>query len=217
MTAALVLLLAVGGPEAATRQASADADAVASRLQAHYETIRDFSAEFVHTYEGGVLRRQVSERGVVLVKKPGMMRWTYQEPEEKLFVSDGEHMYSYVPADEQVMVTRLPDDDVASTPILFLVGRGNLVRDFEAAIDRDVQIDQGEVALRLTPRAPSAEYDSLTLVVDRETMALRQLITRDAQGGRSTFVFTNLDENVGAADSEFTFTPPRGTDVITES
>ena len=51
----------------------------------------------------------------------------------------------------------------------------------------------------------------------RVTLTLRGLVTADAQGGTSTFAFTNLKENVGLADKEFAFTIPRGVDVVTDS
>ena len=36
---------------------------LAQSLQRKYDTIRDFSADFIHTYEGGVLHKQIAERG----------------------------------------------------------------------------------------------------------------------------------------------------------
>jgi len=38
-----------------------------------------------------------------------------------------------------------------------------------------------------------------------------------AQGGTSTFAFTKLKENVGLADTQFTFKIPRGVDVVTDT
>ena len=92
--------------------------------------MRDFSADFEHVYEGGVLKKKVTERGTVLVKKPGMMRWTYTSPEKKEFVSDGRKLYSYVPEDRQVVVSAVPPADEASSPALFLAGKGDILRDF---------------------------------------------------------------------------------------
>ena len=45
----------------------------------------------------------------VTVKKPGLMRWIYTNPERKEFVSDGLKMYSYIPEDRQVVVSNVPD------------------------------------------------------------------------------------------------------------
>ena len=106
---------------------------LARAVQRKYEGIRDFSADFVHRYKGGVLRKQLVEKGRLLVKKPGMMRWEYTTPEPKQFVSDGVKLYSYIPADKQVIVSAVPDEPEATTPALFLAGKGNLMRDFTAS------------------------------------------------------------------------------------
>ena len=73
----------------------------------------------------------------------------------------------------------------------------------------------GSRALKLVPKARQRDYDWLTLVVDPGTLAIRGLQTTDAQGGTSTFSFTNLKENVGVADKAFAFKIPRGVDVVT--
>jgi outer membrane lipoprotein carrier protein len=201
--------------------AQQSADAVARAVQQHYDGVRDFTADFTQAYEGGTLRRKTSERGTVLVKKPGKMRWTYKTPEEKLFISDGRKIYFYVPADKQVTVTSMPSEDKASTPILFLVGKGNLTADFTVSFAENAPGAPGQaadsVALRLVPKVRTPDYDSLVLIVDRRTLALRMLIARDAQSGTSTFTFSNLKENVGLSDGQFTFSIPRGADVITQS
>ena len=62
------------------------------------------------------------------------MRWDYTAPEQKLFVSDGVKIYSYIPQDKQVIVAGVPPDDEAATPALFLAGKGNLTRDFTASL-----------------------------------------------------------------------------------
>src|SRR4051812_43416513 len=95
----------------------------AAALQRKYDRVQDFSTDFVHTYRGGVLNKQITERGRLLVKKPGKMRWEYKSPEEKLFVSDGVKIYSYIPQDKQVIVSSVPPQDKATTPALFLAGK----------------------------------------------------------------------------------------------
>ncbi|PYQ74633.1 MAG: hypothetical protein DMG04_09755 [Acidobacteria bacterium] len=191
---------------------------LARALQKKYDTIKDFSADFVHAYEGGVLRKQITERGHLLVKKPGKMRWDYTSPEQKQFVSDGVKMYSYIPQDKQVIVSTIPPEDEATTPTLFLAGKGNLVRDFTASItDAPKGMPADTRALKLVPKVRQKDYDWLVLVVDPNTLDFRGLVTVDAQGGISTFFFANLKMNVGVADKEFTFKVPRGVDVVIAS
>ena len=195
---------------------SPTADTVARDLQRKYDRVTDFSADFVHSYKGGVLKQQATERGTLLVKKPGKMRWEYTSPERKLFVSDGHKIYSYIPQDRQVIVGTMPRDEQAPTPALFLTGKGDITRDFTAAFDKVAEAQPGAIALKLTPRRREPEYESLTLVVDPKTLTLQMLITVDAQGGRSAFTFSNLKENVGVADNQFVFKMPRNVDVVTD-
>ena len=210
MIVAAFLLLA-----ASPRAAEPTAPELAQALQRHYDGIKDFSADFTHAYEGGVLHKQLTERGRLLIKKPGKMRWEYAAPEQKLFVSDGVKMYSYIPEDKQVIVASVPADDQAATPTLFLAGRGNLTRDFTASlVPAPAGMHAGSRALKLTPKAQQPDYDWLILVVDPESLAIRGLVTVDGQGGKSSFFFVNLKENVGLTDKDFTFKIPRGVDVV---
>ena len=182
----------------------------------HYQQVRDFTANFEQAYVGGALKRRSVERGTVTIRKPGRMRWDYEAPEKKLFISDGTRMYFYVPADKQVRVSAMPEAGRVPTPILFLAGRGDLLRDFKVEEVAAPAGSTGSRALRLRPVRPEPEYDTLTLVVDAGTHVMRQLIVTDGQGGTSTFSFTNLRENVGVAESRFVFTMPKGVDVVTQ-
>jgi outer membrane lipoprotein carrier protein len=189
------------------------AQEVAAALQKKYDAIRDFTADFVHESEGGLLRKKQSERGFVQVKKPGKMRWDYKAPEPKVFVSDGRRIYLHIPADNQVIVSPVPDQDQATTAVLFLVGKGNLTRDFTVTYAEAGGPDT--YALRLQPKLPERDYDWLQIVVDRRTLQIRSLSAADSQGGRSSFQFSNFKENVGLSDKTFAFKIPRGADVTT--
>ena len=190
------------------------AETLARSLQQRYQGIRDFSADFVHNYRGGVLKTQTQERGKVTVKKPSRMHWTYTAPEKKEFVSDGVKIYSYIPQDRQVIVSSVPPDDEARTPALFLAGKGDIVRDFAATyVDPTLP---GTLAVKLTPRRNEPDYEYLVVAVDPASLQIRALTTRDRQGGDSMLIFSNLKENQRISDKEFAFRIPRGVDVITD-
>lgn len=208
-TLGAVLLLVIVGQA----QDSRTPDALATALQKRYQGVRDFSADFVQIYRGGVLRTQSREEGRVSIKKPGRMRWIYVKPERKEFVSDGIRVYSYIPLDKQVIVSSVPSDNEATTPALFLAGKGDIVRDFTPSAAESAV--PGMVAVKLTPRRPDPEFDYLIVSVDPKTLQIRGLSTLDRQGGQSTMVFSNLKENTGISDKEFQFTVPRGVDVTT--
>ena len=214
IVAIAAMAIAASAKTIRARAADPTAAELAQALQKKYDAIKDFSADFTHAYEGGVLKKQVIERGHLIVKKPGKMRWDYIAPEPKTFVSDGVKMYSYVPADKQVVVTPVPPDDQATTPTLFLAGKGN-VRDFTPSlVELPAGMPAGSRTLKLVPKTRQQDYDWLMLVVDPATLAIRGLVTVDAQGGRSSFSFANLKENVGLTDKAFAFKIPRGVDVL---
>lgn len=208
-SAAVFIALCLLAVSPAARQQSAEA--VAAALQAKYDRIRDFSADFTQQYESGVLKRKVTERGKVQVKKPGRMRWDYTHPEKKVFVSDGSQIYLWVPEDNQVTVSPVPKQDEATTAVLFLVGKGNLTRDFNVSFLP--KAPEGTYGLRLDPRLPERDYDWLEIVVDQKTLEIRSLTAADRQGGQSTFLLSNFKENIGVSDKTFAFSIPRGADV----
>ena len=208
---AALMLSIVGAPAHAAAATPAE---LAQALQRKVDAIKDFSADFVHSYEGGVLHKRLTERGHLLVKKPGKMRWEYSAPDEKLFVSDGVKLYSYIPQDKQVIVSSVPPGDQATTPALFLAGKGDIVRDFSASYVNSTI--PGTLALKLMPRQSEPDYEYLVIAVDPATLQMRALTTRDREGGESTLVFNNLKENRGIPDKEFAFRIPRGVDVITD-
>lgn len=218
LLAAVVWAAVPAGPPAAaqaipsTRALPPPAD-VAALLQQRYERVKDFSASFTQTYEGGVLRRKAVESGTVYVKKPGRMRWEYTAPQKKLFVSDGTTMYMYFPQDRQVMIYPVPEHDEATSAILFLMGRGDVTRDF-AIRYAEGNAGSDDYVLRLDPKVRQADYDWLEVRIDRASLQIRGLTAGDAQGGRSTFVFSDFKENVRLADKLFEFRIPRGTEVI---
>jgi outer membrane lipoprotein carrier protein len=211
---AALLSTTVGATAPLVQTGKETADQLAGRIQTRYDAIRDFEADFVQAYQGGLLRTKTTEQGTVAIKRPGRMRWVYTKPERKEFVSNGERIYSYVPADKQVVVSPMPAAE-QTTPALFLTGRGHLVRDFQAEYAQVPGAAAGTIGLKLTPKKTDPEFEWLMIAVNPSTLQLQQLVALDRQGGQSSFTFTNLKENRNLSDKIFDFQIPRGVDVIT--
>jgi len=200
---------------AQTQQTSPQAQDLAKRVQAHYDAVRDFTADFNQTSTGGVIRQSVKDHGAVRIKKPGRMWWDYKSSQKQQVVADGTEIYTYLPDDRKVYVAPLPKADEASSAMLFLTGHGNLLRDFTPTLPDDQPA--GSWRLTLVPRTPQQDFTSLTLVVDRTTMALQGLMTTDDSKSVTVYTFSNLKENVGLADKDFIFSTaklPKDVEVI---
>ena len=192
-----------------------DPVAMAAKIQHRYNAIKDIQGDFVQTYEGGVLRTKTTERGTVAIKRPGRMRFTYTKPEKKEFVSVGNRLYTHLVADKQVIVSPAPGPDQGDIPAMFLAGQSDLARDYTPTFTPLPGAAAGLVTLKLVPKKPSAEYESLGIGIDPATLQIQFLTAVDTQGGRSSFSFTNLKENRGLTDKNFEFRIPRGVDVVT--
>jgi outer membrane lipoprotein carrier protein len=196
-------------------QAPATPVDLATRVQQRLTTIRDFSGDFVQTYEGGVLRTKTTERGTMSIKRPGRMRWVYNKPERKEFVSDGVRLYTYLMQDKQVIVSPAPNPGDGTVPALFLAGQADLAKDFVPSFTELPGAQAGLIGLKLVPKKPDPDYEWLAIGIEPKTLQIQHLVAADRQGGKSAFAFANLKENRGLTDKEFEFRIPRGVDVIT--
>jgi outer membrane lipoprotein carrier protein len=199
-------LLAVA-PRAA--QAPPDPADLARRLQANYDKIQSFTAQFTQTYSGGGLSLKVApEKGEIRVKKPDRFRMETLEPIRKTTGSDGHILYFYDHKARTASEEPLPKGSDAPTALLFIAGRGNLLRDFTPSLA--AKQAEGLWHLDLSPRTPSAEFKQLTLIVDRASLALRGFSWIDPQGGTNTVRLDQLRENPSISDRDFSFQLPAG-------
>ena len=163
-------------------------------------------ARFVQTYASSMLGREVVERGTLALKPPGRMRWEYEQPEKKLFVSNGKSAYFYVPEDKQVITFDATGD--RGVAVQLLSGRSDLLTEFQVFAVPGVPNQ-----LRLVPKDKEAEIREA--VIEAEASGrIRRLEILDLQGNRSEYRFENVQENVGLSDSLFEFKVPKGVEVV---
>lgn len=182
------------------------------QIQAHYDTIKDFKADFTQTYQAEIVLSKGTKgartaSGDVRIKKPGRMWWRYKAPEKREFIADGTRYYEWDPADNSVAMESMSKLDETSAPLLFLTGRGNLARDFTATLPASQPDGQWQV--HLTPKSPQAAFTDVTLRVNRRSYMIEGLVTKDPQGGTIDMRFANLRENNGFTDKDFEFKIPR--------
>jgi outer membrane lipoprotein carrier protein len=203
-----VVALGAAGPSGQTPAP----EELARRIQAHYDTVKDFDSDFTLVYRGGFTKPQPEQRGHVRIKKPGRMRWVYAPPQKLAIWADGVRMFQYDGGSRSVRESPLPTRDDAPASYLFLLDRGNLVRDFTPSLAADQPADEWQLAL--TPKRPDPDVTSLTIAVDRATLTLRGVVTVDSQGGTNTLRFPNLKENVNLSDKDLDYKYPPGTSII---
>jgi outer membrane lipoprotein carrier protein len=203
-----IVLVTAAGPTAAGDD-DAFARRLVERLEVRQSAARDVVARFVQSYRSGMLGREVVESGTVTIKRPGLMRWEYEDPEKKLFISDGRTFYFYVPEDRQVIVQE--HDEQRSLAGRLLTGEGGILEEFHVALDEP--LEDGVFRVRLAPRKPDAELERAFVDVE-PSGCLRGVLIEDVQGNRTRFRFEDVKENTGAPDRIFRFEIPPGVEVI---
>ncbi len=182
-------------------------------LQERYAAVQTVSAGFRQIYRAPGIEQV--ESGSLVMKKPGLMRWEYRDPERKLFIADGHNTYLYTPEDRQVQVSQLSAAEIRSTPLQFLLGKGDILKSFTAAPETEFRASfENSALVRLTPRGPEPDYAFLVLECDQRTYELRRIIIRELTGNTSEFVLSNLATNVKVAGKEFEFKIPKGVEII---
>ncbi|MBI4456199.1 MAG: outer membrane lipoprotein chaperone LolA [Acidobacteria bacterium] len=198
---------------ACTAQAGSNIASLADAIQSHYDTMRSFKADFVQIYRSAFSNER--ESGVVYMKKPGKMRWEYTAPTQKLFITDGQKTYFYVPHDKQVTVGTWQVDSTA-TPLLFLLGQGNLRKDFDIGSSADAKLAGGDIVLLLTPKTEQAGFKEVLLEVREKSADVLRLSVIEHNGNRNDYVLRSFQQNTPVAEDKFQFKVPNGVEIITE-
>jgi outer membrane lipoprotein carrier protein len=196
-------------PSAATQ--AADLNGLIDGLQRKYSRMQGLDADFVQIYYGAD-GRVVRESGRLLLKRPGKARWEYSAPERKVFMSDGKNVFFHVYGEKNATSSSIKETADPQIPFLFLLGRGNLRRDF-ARIEiaaGEPAMGAGNLVLRLFPKRAPDEFKQLLVEVSPASFEVRRMVIFERSGARMDFLLSNVRENYVAPDSQFQFTAPPG-------
>ena len=198
---------------ATTAYALPNVHTVAQQVDAHYNQLQSFQADFTEIYQGSGIQRE--EAGTLWLKKPGKMRWEYRSPEEKLFLADGKATWLYLPAEKQARKSPLKSLEDLRSPLAFLLGKTKLEKELKAlSFAPDIQAWKSEdVMLRGVPRGLEDRVEHVVLEITPEHRIARILI-HGVDDSVTEYTFSNSKENVAVADKQFRFTAPAGTEVI---
>jgi len=208
-TALASLLLGVWLCAGVARAQNLSADTLATRIDHHYDSLHSLEVHFTQEYTGMGMDRR--EAGVLLLKKPGRMRWTYSMPEGKLFVLDGHDGYFYSPGDTTAQRVPVKELDDLRSPLRLLLGHTKLAKELTGlAIDSD---GNGLYTLTGIPRGLEKRVASFSITATTDGV-IQQMQVEETDGVRNTFIFSDEKTNVAAPESAFVFTPPAGVRVV---
>lgn len=208
----LALTLAVAGRiETAQAAESHSAEAIVDALQRTYDATVDFIADFRQETEVKTLGRSLKATGKLTFKRPGRMLWTYETPKGQFVLADGKHLFFYQPEQNQVIKSPLKNAFRGDIPLSFLLGLGNLKKDFNATLKA---ADDSQNVLRLEPKGEAGGYNEILVGVSKATSDIVWVSVRDAASNLTTLRFANMRKTVGVKDSLFQVQIPNGADIV---
>jgi outer membrane lipoprotein carrier protein len=191
---------------------------LARAVDDHYNHLRSLESDFTEIYRGDGPERV--ESGTLWLKKPRKMRWEYRSPKEKLFISDGQAVWFYLPAERQVRKTTLRKLDDLRSPLAFLLGKTKLENELQGlskVVDQS-PMGAGNTLLRGVPQSVvsqsmAGQVAEVQLEIAPSDQIVR-IVLMDADGATTEFRFAGWKENVKLGDSRFQFTPPPGIEMV---
>ncbi|HBB40325.1 MAG TPA: outer membrane lipoprotein carrier protein LolA [Proteobacteria bacterium] len=201
----LLLALAVVRPAVA-------ADDLA-RVRRFLTTLESLQGEFVQHATNRATHTTQEAMGSVWIERPARVRWHYTQPAPQDVLIDGERMWVYSAELEQVVVRRLAAGELARTPLAFLAGLASL-DDLYAMEALPAAPHPEELRLLLTPKGKDSSFQSVSLRLKRDDLALLGMEVVDTVGNLTAIAFHGLKLNQPVDPAHFALDLPSGTQRI---
>jgi outer membrane lipoprotein carrier protein len=108
-----------------------------------------------------------TESGLLMLRRPGRMRWDYSQPKGKFVISDGSALWLYSPTDNRAEKMPLKQTEDMRAPLAFLLGKLNFQREF-----RNIQgKPEGPYDTRITAesKSESLPYSAVEFLVTKDS------------------------------------------------
>lgn len=173
------------------------------------KNLQGLSSPFEQTVYNPAGKLSDKSTGVVKLKAPRQFRWQTLKPYPQTIVADGNHIWIYDPDLEQVTV-RNQSAEESNSPLAVLIESTEMERQFKVT---EVAKSNGLEWLLLKPRKPDeAPFEKAMLGFSAQGLARMELY--DGLGQRTVISFNQWQRNPKFAKTDFTFTPPTGTDIV---
>jgi outer membrane lipoprotein carrier protein len=153
------------------------------------------------------------ERGILYLRKPGKMRWNYEAPAGKVFLSDGKNVVLYTPADNRVEKSKLKESEDLRAPLAFLLGKLNFWKEFREFSSR---LENGMVWVTALPNSDQAAYSMVEFLISPD-FRIQKVRIKGQDSSQLDFSFANEQLNATFSPSLFAFAPPPGAEVVQEN
>jgi len=187
-----------------------DVKSLLDRVSSLYADGSAHSASFTQTYSPAGFATAKRESGTVWIQAPQRLRFDYASPEKKIFTYDAGEGRLLTPEDRQLTIRKLPAEDRARLPIVFLSDPSDLERQYTITLEPG---EAGGRRLLLTPRSPRPDLAWLRLSIAADG-AILALAYEDSSGSRSEFRFEEWRKGKPRPASDYRISGPPATRIL---
>ncbi len=178
------------------------------QFKAFMQDLHTLQASFRQTVQQPDDDNVYASNGVFYLKRPGQLRWEYEDPATQVIVADGNRIWLHDLELEQVS-HRSQKAALKGTPAQLLSGSAPVEANFEVE-------DQGEREglswLELRPKEKETQFAKLRLgLADNQ---LQRMEMYDNFGQVTRFIFYDIERNPELSPELFVFVPPPQIDLI---
>jgi len=203
------ILIILAALSVSTWAADSNLDQLLRTVESRYNRIKTLQVLFTETYTKPREPKR-TESGLLMLRRPGRMRWDYSQPKGKLFISDGKSLYLYTAAENRAEHMKLQETDDMRAPLAFLLGNLKFQKEFQ-----NINGVQEAAGTRVTaePKKDNLPYSKVEFLVTAEAV-IREVKVVSFDNSVLHFVFDQEKVNPPLDDKLFQFQPPKGVEVV---
>lgn len=199
-------LLLVLGSLVATPSFADDSQA----LQDQLASLKSFKAQFAQKVTDKQGQAVMQGEGTIALQQPMMIRWQQTNPDDTLFVSNGDKTYYFDSFAEQVTIMQT-SNLIDSTPFVLLTSK-------DPAQWEKYSVMATNSGFSVTPnKGVESQVEQLDITFAGNEQGLAKLVVTDNSGQLSSFTFNDAQVNTPLDKSTFEFTPPEGVEIDDQS
>ncbi|MDK4681089.1 outer membrane lipoprotein chaperone LolA [Kingella negevensis] len=153
-------------------------------------------------------KKTQTSSGSFQILRPGLFKWEYTKPYQQKIVGDGKHIWLYDVDLKQVTQSN-QNQAIGDSPASILSNKTAL--DASYSLKEDGSKDGIDYVLA-SPKKANAGYQFIRIGFKGDTLAAMEL--KDSFGNQTSIRFGGVNMKPNLSRGAFTFTPPKGVDVL---
>ena len=190
------------------------AEDVALRVENTLRSYQSFQADFEQLYFSATVSIPLHEKGKLYFKKPNLMKWEYQDPEEKVFLIKDDIFWDYNKEEKQLIKYDLTGGEHNSEVLSLLSGQVALLDHYTVELNPFPTENPHPVQIKLTPKDEETADTFLLLEIDEKSWFIQKLISFDWTGNKTEFRFSKIKTNINLPNRTFELRVPSDVEII---